>query len=474
MSYFIKISVLFLVFINFSDLQAQEFISSQLKGTYTKDQLNAQYGPFFENGVKLYKILYTTPDLQGLTDTASGLILVPERPNAVMPLLCAQHGTVSSKNDVPSNLQGGFELGAVFAGVGYVTVMPDFLGLGESRGFHPYVHAESEASVSVDMLLAAREFAAQNNIALNDQLFITGYSQGGHASMALHREIEQNQSALFTVTAAAHLSGPYSISGVMRDLIIGDSEYFFPAYIPFTIISYDEAYGLFDSLGAVFKPIYASMIDKFFEGTFSLTTLNNLLIAALEQNNGASIPKYMFQDSVLNAVINDSNHPFNVALRNNDVYDWAPQAPTRIVYCTADDQVPYRNSVVADSVMNLRGAPDVMKIDANSTADHGGCVFPAVFQAYIFFNQYRNISTGIDQIDKQLDIKIYPNPTKDFITISNAPADAMVQIFDVNGRLSLTKKLNSNHISLQNLGRGLYTLRIGSTEGIWIGKVIVN
>ncbi|MBK7872644.1 MAG: T9SS type A sorting domain-containing protein [Saprospiraceae bacterium] len=92
----------------------------------------------------------------------------------------------------------------------------------------------------------------------------------------------------------------------------------------------------------------------------------------------------------------------------------------------------------------------------------------------MFFNQYRNISTGIDQIDKQLDIKIYPNPTKDFITISNAPADAMVQIFDVNGRLSLTKKLNSNHISLQNLGRGLYTLRIGSTEGIWIGKVIVN
>lgn len=468
--------LLFFTFYNVACIEAQQLISSEPKGSFTKEELNAEFGPFFENGVQLYKILYTTPDLQGITDTASGLLMIPDRPNAVMPLLCAQHGTVTSKTDVPSNLQGGYELGAVFAGLGYVTVMPDFLGLGESRGFHPYVHAASEASASLDMLLAVREYAAQNNIALNDQLFITGYSQGGHASMALHREIELNKSDLFKVTATSHMSGPYSISGVMRDLIVGDATYFFPAYIPFTIISYDEVYNIFENLDDVFKPSYANLIEEFYDGTFTLSKVNELLIDLLQTSEGASIPKLMFQDSVLNAVLTDPNHPFNVALRDNDVYEWAPQAPTRLIYCTADDQVPFRNSIVADSVMNALGAPDVMAIDANSAADHGGCVFPAVFQTFLFFNQYKSITTDVNEFAILQDVKIYPNPAKNLVNITNIPIHSTVRLIDSQGKVIATRTAQNHDITF-NFGEqpeGLYLIQIQSSKGSYLQKLIIR
>jgi hypothetical protein len=39
-----------------------------------------------------------------------------------------------------------------------LSAMPDYIGMGGSPGLHPYVHAASEATASIDMIRAAREF----------------------------------------------------------------------------------------------------------------------------------------------------------------------------------------------------------------------------------------------------------------------------------------------------------------------------
>ena len=60
--------------------------------------------------------------------------------------------------------------------------MPDYIGMGESPGLHPYVHGESEATATIDMIRAAREFITDSlNLIDNHQVFLSGYSQGGHA-----------------------------------------------------------------------------------------------------------------------------------------------------------------------------------------------------------------------------------------------------------------------------------------------------
>lgn len=468
--------LIFSLFIFFTSTTAQTLISSEFKGSRSLAQMQADFGPIMQNGVEMYKVLYETPDIHGNLDTASGLLVIPIRDEPLQyPLLCYQHGTVSSKTDVPSNLRGGYELATVFGALGYITAAADFLGLGEARGFHPYVHADTEASVGIDIMRAARDFAENNGVGINEQVFITGYSQGGHAAAAVHLEIQENHSAEFDIAASAPMSGPYSISGAMRGIILSEEAYDYPSYLANTALSYNLAYGLFDSVEDYFKTPYSVRIQQFFDGQITLSSLNTLLIALLTQEAGAPITKYMLQDSILDAITNQPMHPINLALAANDVYDWAPEAPTRLIYCMADDQVVFTNSIIADSVMNANGAPDVMAVDVNSDFDHGQCVEPAVINTAIFFAQYQDLLpvATFETIPHDL-IHVFPNPVSDVLVIQQDFAKAQLEVMDVNGKVFLTQSLSSSQeaIDMADLPSGLYILKVTTEAGHWVDKVV--
>jgi hypothetical protein len=452
---------------------AQNLLGFEFRDAFSREELVEKYGGVMQYGVELYKINYTTRDVRGRPDTASGLICVPDIRSAIMPVLCYQHGTVDGKDDVPSNLRGGYQIAEVFAGLGYFSVAPDYIGLGDSRGFHPYVHADSEAWAAVDMLFAARQFAWARGFTLNDQLFITGYSQGGHAAAALQREIEANFRGDFSITASAPLSGPYSISGVMRDLILSDEEYFFPGYVPNTILSYQTVYELYDDLAVVFNEPYYSLIDQYYRGELGLFTLNDTLRTLLIDEFGACIPKRMVRDSVVENISLDPEHPFNLALADNDVYEWAPAAPTRLLYCRGDDQVPFLNSVVAETAMRALGANDLAAFNLNDNFDHGQCVEPAVLTTALFFAQFQNLETSAPQPLERLGARVYPNPAQERVFLEGAPAGAMVELFDLSGRL-LRGRLASaelEEIALDGLSPGWYLLRVSAGGRVFYAKV---
>ena len=458
--------------------QSQQLISSEYKGMVSQAQLALQYGPLIQNGVRMYKITYTTPDIFEQQDTASGLLVVPIRPGFTLPLLCYQHGTLDGPLDAPSSLAGGYQLALVFGGLGYVTAAPDLLGIGESRGFHPYVHAESTASASIDMLRAVKQYVAENALSLNNQLFITGYSQGGFSAMALYKDIQENYASEFVTTAAAPMSGPYSISGVMRDAILSDEVYLYPGYVPNTLLSYNYVYNIYSSTQQYLKEPYATMAQNYFDRQITLSQLNAMLIQQLTTDFGASIPRNMLQDSVVASVISNPNHPVNVALRDNDVYNWTPQAPTRMFYCRADDQVNYRNSIVADSVMQLNGAPNVQALDVNTNADHGGCVQPAVFNTAFFFAQYQSITvtTSTKATTILENVRLSPNPAASFFRVENAPEDALLELFDHSGRRLKTLSIQNSiqQVETAGISRGVYFVRISSEQGNWYGKVLIQ
>ena len=461
-------------------LVAQTLLTSTFLQHKTKNQLIAEFNnPLIRNGVNLYKVTYLTPNVQGVSSTASGLLVAPDNFNKIYPLLCYQHGTSSSKTDVPSHLNGESQLATILSGMGYLVAAPDYLGLGDSPGFHPYVHAATEASAAVDLLRAARDFAAQEELQLNGQVFVTGYSQGGHAAMALHRKLELELSNEFAVTAAAPMSGPYSIGGIMRELILSENEYFFPAYIPNTILSYQMMYGnLYNDLSEVFKPTYVPAITKFGNGEISLSELNTTLISLLTANEGASVPLKMMQDAMVGAILTNPQHPFNVALNENNVYDWAPTAPTRLVYCTADDQVPFENAILADSVMNANGAAEVVSFNAGPSANHTGCVFPATFYTILFFStlqQLEDITTAaINATTGHLDI--FPNPASEAVFIKNLPGKGELHLLNLNGRLlrSMPIVQGDNELSLNGLSAGMYLMKITGEDRIWVNKLMVR
>ncbi len=470
----------FLLFIG-SLLTAQNLVSSTFVGSRTAAQLIAEFNvPFVQFGAKYYKILYSTPDVHGVLDTASGLMAVPDDPTKIYPRLVYQHGTSGSRQDVPSvNVTQGGEgrIGLLCAGLGYVVFLPDYLGLGASRGFHPYVHAASEASAAMDMLRAGTQLLVQNQIFINDQLFITGYSQGGHAAMALHRAIEKDPSKEFTVTAAAPLSGPYSIGEAMRDLILTDKVYYYPAYIPNTALSYQTVYGnVFTKITDVFKPLYAVEIEKFYKNQISLSELNEKLITLLTVNEGSCRPFKMLQDTTVQAVITNPNHPINVALLANNTYNnWIPKAPMRLFYCMADDQVPFQNSIVARDTLTAAGAPNFQATDVNPTADHGGCVSPALFSTVLFFSGFIQIGTvGNSAPAETSRLGIAPNPVQDVLRLVDLPDAGRLEIIDFQGRVHINTNLSAgdHELDVANLPKGIYVAQFISGKRIWTARVV--
>ena len=71
--------------------------------------------------------------------------------------------------------------------------------------------------------------------------------------------------------------------------------------------------------------------------------------------------------------------------------------------------------------------------------------------------------------------KLYPNPAKDFITItSNAQNEiATVQVFDLLGKEVINTKIQNNRLNVSNLSKGMYILKINSVNGNGITKKVI-
>ena len=468
-------ALLFLFFA--AALPAQNLVEATFLESRTREELTMEYGFFIQHGVDIYKVLYTTPDVRGQLDTASGALVIPQARDLALPLFIYQHGTSNAKDDVPSNLNiGDHEVPIAFGGVGFVSLAPDYLGLGASRGFHPYLHAATEASAAIDMLRAVAPYVAGQGQALNGQLFLAGYSQGGHASMALHRVLQEEYASAYPVTAAAHMSGPYSLANVMREYILSEAEYSSPGYVVRILLGLNEYYQIYDDFSAVFREPYLGPALAYYNNELTMGALHDTLSRLLIQEVGLVQPKYIFQDSLRQNIVDFPGHPVNVALAENDVYDWAPQSPTRLFYCTADEQVLYTNSLLADSVMNANGAPDVQSADIDPSLSHFDCAEPALTRALLFFFQYLDIYADAGEAVVGNHLRIFPNPASGAFAVDGLSPGARLELYAPDGRRlkQLAAGGETARISVSGLPGGLYVLKVWDGAGTTVRRVIVK
>ncbi len=459
-------------------LQGQNIVSLDFLLSYTADELSSEFGINTSNDVELYKLSYTSVDLDGNPDTLSGLVSLPVTENLAHPLLVYSHGTVGSRDDVPSRLSGESFVVALAGALGYVGIGPDLLGLGDSNAdVHPYLHADSEAWASYDMIKAIKEEGDQYGIIINDQLFISGYSQGGHTAMALHRYIETESMDGYEVTASSPASGPYSMSQETKTTILGDQEYFYVGYLANVVNSYQAAYGNIlteNRFNSLYKEEYAQSMERFASGELDLDELNQELVTTLITNHGASIPRLMIREDRLDALENDPNDPLNLALQDNDVYDWAPQAPTRLYYCSGDDQVPYTNSTLAASTMQANGAPDVVAADLGVNSDHGECALSALPLTLVFFAGYMETTTSIDDYF-EITSNVFPNPSNGLLYLTDNQERGDVIIMDLFGKKIYEQSYFSGQsLDLQRLDRGTYILNWKTDNKVESHKIVIH
>ena len=308
--------------------------------------------------VRLYKIVYRTIGPLGEPTQASGALALPDNLGQPLPLVSYQHGTETQTNLAPSSmnlLSSEVSVGAAFATTGYAAVTPDYLGLGDSPGLHPYCHARSEATACVDMLRAARTFCASNGIVLTDRLFLCGYSEGGHATMALLRELETYHSDEFTVTACAPMAGPYDLSGVTTTNFLSGVAQPNPYYFLYLLGAYQDVYQLAPSLASLLAPPYDTTLPPLLNGNTSGSTIK----AAMPPDDN---PIEILKPEYLAAFRANPRHPLRLALQDNDVYYWKPRAPLHLYHCAADRDVIIANSEVAVATFQSLGATQAQLI----------------------------------------------------------------------------------------------------------------
>lgn len=288
-----------------------------------------------------------------------------------------------SKEAVPSRLAVEYLFGLAFASEGYVTTMPDYVGMGDGAGLHPFVHSATEASATIDILRSARNYCTDNSISLNGDAFLAGYSQGGHATMATIKEIEANFASEFNVRAVVPSAGPLDVSDTQSGFMLLDQPFASSGLVAYVVFAYNEIYNFYNDPSEVFVSPYAETLGKHFTAE-----MNSSFEAIAQDTPPSNIPREMFQPAFLESLENDPNNGAKLAMKDNDLYDLKINAPLKICHCSADEVITVDNAKVAVEALKARGT-DVEWIDPFPPGMHGQCAIFHMKVAHDWFTQLR-------------------------------------------------------------------------------------
>lgn len=323
-------------------------------------------------GVKILLLNYVTVGAKGEKGAnASGALLVPTGPlgsdcaTKPTPLVAYSRGTDLSKTRTMANPQDGetLMLAAFYAAQGYSVVATDYLGYAQSTyPFHPYLHADSEATSVIDSVRAARIAVKPVDVALSGKVMFSGYSQGGHASMASQRAAESNYGSEFNVVASAHLAGPYNMAGSMKvpDAIAG-----YQFFVPFIITAWQKVYGnVYAKPQDAFKSPYSDWIENLLPSP-TLTTTTLVATGKLPGGTPNQARDALMQPAFLQAMMTNDKAGISVDAQANTLFNWKPKAPTLLCGGAGDPtvvyavhQTPMFNNFVSNGLKNV-GSVDV-------------------------------------------------------------------------------------------------------------------
>ncbi|MDD4424922.1 MAG: lipase family protein [Mariniphaga sp.] len=329
-----------------------------------------------KNGIIVYKITYKTT-FQGDPVVASGLVSVPTG-EGQFPVMSYQNGTNTLHRNAPSanpNYELYLLLEAV-AATGMIVSIPDYLGFGASEHmFHPYLHKESTVQSVIDMLRALKELAEMRNISTNGDLYLTGYSQGGWATMQLHKAIESNYSDEFNLQASVPCAGPHDLTYI-NDHIRNSETYPMPYFAAYLFNSFINLGAINTPVEDVFSTDYASLVSTLFDGSSSGQEINDLL---------TPFPGELFTENYRQNYASDPIFTsLKSALGENSIKGWKTSVPTRVVHGTNDQLVPFQVSENIVQEFHEAGSGEVTLIPL-AGLDHGEGIIPAGLLAVQWF-----------------------------------------------------------------------------------------
>ncbi len=338
------------------------------------NQIYPSLAAIVQNGVRLYRVVYKTVNVDGAEIEASGAVAVPIGEKSY-PMISVQHGTIMDDASAPSSFTEGndfMNFGSLVGALGYIAVFPDYIGYGASAAFpHPYEHRASLGSASLDMLRAVKEFLKKEQAQVwNKKLYISGYSEGGYATLSLQKMLEENAKGEFDLKASTCGAGAYNKTMFMKHLINNESSRKASnnrSYI-WVLLSYNAIYRLDQPASYFFREPYAGQIEKEKQYVSIDKSFNELL-----------------RPDFVDRINNGSEKAFMDAVSDNDLIDWKPLTPTQLYHGTSDDLVFYFNSETAYQAMKAKGATQV-ELKTLPGKDHGTAIEQYLIGTLSFFS----------------------------------------------------------------------------------------
>lgn len=328
--------------------------------------------------VDLYLVTYRTVDTEGRPTTASALTVLPRTGDRTLRTVTWLHGTRAYRGYTGSMDDNMDRAAAVaFAASGYATVAPDYLGLGVGPGHHPYMLTKPTVTATLDALLASRTLAARSGKQLARKTFVTGFSQGGQASMMVGRELQRRGE----LAAIAGIAGPYDIRGVelpaaLDGRLDGASAAFYLGYV---MTAWNRQHPLYDSPSAAFRAPYDQLVTELFDGSHP----EEEIFAALPPTPGE-----LFTDDFLAEMANPTGELRRVLVSNDDPCQWRPRVPVRLYAGTADRDVLFSNSESCQDQLRAHGAGDTQVVNVGDV-DHFTSAVVALPQVLSWFDSLR-------------------------------------------------------------------------------------
>ncbi len=369
-------------------------------------------------GVKAYKVNYMTTDDNGKSIEASGLITIPDltpeflaaykanklpglenkkHDDFTLSIVSDQHGTVFKATEAPTSqallthapnsLSTAFSSAALF-----MTVQPDYIGVGDTVVSHPFVLEKSLANATADMIEAAITFANKAGLPINGQVFLSGYSEGGYATMAAAKEIQENRPNI-NLKAVAPMAGPYDMDKIGLGAI-SSTVMAYPPYLAYVIKSYDEVYSDVDRNDIIVSD-YASKLDSVFNGEHNTSVAYMMLPNVITGGADGQNPNKLFKEEFIAEYKTNPDTPLRKHFVQNSPINWKPEMPMKLLHCTNDMVIPYAMSELAIKSFKEQGATQVELIPINNvTAQahstvHSQCGIYAYAQVIPWFASIR-------------------------------------------------------------------------------------
>ena len=297
--------------------------------------------------VDCYRMKYSALGPHGESVQLSGLLALP-RGIAPRRLVSFQHGTTTTRDAVPSQPdQTGLAAAIAFGGSGYALIAPDYPGLGASTGRHPYYVADAVGPAIAAMIDAAERIPGVPKA----PVFLSGFSEGGWASLAAVRVLEARGES---VLGSAQVAGAYDLRRVSLPAAMKGAAPQHALYLAYLAWAYADRYD--HRLDSLLTPEYAAIVERLFSGG----STPDEIVKGLPAN-----PRKLFNQAFLDAYDHDGSHWFLDAVAANSLIDAAPRAPLRLYYGSRDMDVAPGESRGAAQTMHARGA-DVVAVDVGA------------------------------------------------------------------------------------------------------------